>query len=168
MLPDTKWVSEIGLDFGRDTDARDRRNQVTLLERILDHSLTQSKVLSIHSRGAAKSAVEVLKGRKLAAILHWYSGPLGLLEQASEDRLYFSVNPAMLRSEKGLSIVNRIPHDLVLLETDGPFVSLHDRRAEPADLRLAAQDLSRIWGVSLEECELTLTSNLAKLLARVA
>lgn len=44
--------------------------------------------------------------------------PVGLAEQALAAGLYFSINPAMLRTEKGRKVIAAVPRDRVLTESD--------------------------------------------------
>jgi TatD DNase family protein len=56
-------------------------------------------------------------------ILHWYSGSLRELEIALSFGFYFSVNYNMTQSANGRNIINALPKEKILLETDGPFTS---------------------------------------------
>ena len=56
-------------------------------------------------------------------IFHWYSGPIGLIPSILSCGYYFSINEAMTISKKGLSIIEKIPQNRILTETDAPFNS---------------------------------------------
>ena len=60
---------------------------------------------------------------------------------------YFSINPAMSRSANGRKIMAAIPGEPVLTETDGPFVMLDKRPAEPADVARVEQALADLWRI---------------------
>jgi hypothetical protein len=66
-------------------------------------------VVTVHSRGAEAVVIQGLRTAGVAAILHWYTGPLGLIEEALAAGLYFSINPAMLRAEKGRKVIAAVP-----------------------------------------------------------
>ena len=59
-------------------------------------------------------------------VFHWYSGTLKTLDTAIERGHFFSINPAMLLSKKGRTIVERIPTDRALTESDGPFINVSE------------------------------------------
>lgn len=101
----------------------------------------------------------------MAAILHWYTGPLGLIEEALAAGLYFSINPAMFRTEKGRKVIAAVPRHRTLTESDGPFAKSDGRPAEPADMRLLVSDLVAIWGTDPEEARRQVYDNLANLYA---
>jgi TatD DNase family protein len=86
-------------------------------------------------------------------VFHWYSGPLPLLDRAIRQGFYFSVNPAMVRSKNGQGIIGRIPRDRILTETDGPYVKVGTRAAEPTDVRVVLEYLAKQWEISIGEAE---------------
>jgi TatD DNase family protein len=79
-----------------------------------------NKIVSLHSRRAEKEVLEVLKRYKIKnAIFHWYSVPLGLIQEIVDSGYYFSINPAMINSPNGRKIIDKVPITSVLTETDG-------------------------------------------------
>jgi len=83
-------------------------------------------------------------------VLHWYSDTLTALRRATQQGCFFSVNPAMVRSKHGQEIIAATPRERVLTETDGPYVKVDGRPAEPGDVRLVLEFLAKEWGTSLE------------------
>lgn len=163
-LSGVRFVGEIGLDFAR--SAMDRAKQVKVLERILgacaDHP---GRILSLHSRRAESEVVRLI-GPQFpgTAILHWYSGPLKILEQALSYGFYFSVNPAMISSERGRAIVSAIPRERVLTESDGPFAMVGGAPARPTDVRHVINHLATQWKISTEDAEALLDGNLDRII----
>ncbi|MFJ1811267.1 MULTISPECIES: TatD family hydrolase [unclassified Streptomyces] len=86
-----------------------------------------------------------------AAILHWYTGPLALVDEALAAGLWFSVNPIMTTSVKGRALLDLLPPDRVLLETDGPFARHNRRPARPADLSGVVARLATRWALTPEQ-----------------
>lgn len=78
-------------------------------------------------------------------VFHWYSGPLHVLRRAIAQGHFFSINPAMVNSPNGRKIIDVIPPDRVLTESDGPFVKVGNRSALPADVALVEQHLATVW-----------------------
>ncbi|WP_278319612.1 TatD family hydrolase [Hespellia stercorisuis] len=56
-------------------------------------------------------------------MLHWYSGSLHTLQDAINIGCYFSINHQMLLSKNGKGIVDALPLDRILIESDAPFSS---------------------------------------------
>jgi TatD DNase family protein len=125
LLPQSRWVGEVGLD-GSLHSRNSLQLQRTIFDRIVSMVVRDTpKVLSVHSRGAERETLEILHshlaGGPSRVILHWYSGPVSLAELAVGYGYYFSVNHKMFSSANGRRILERIPIDRVLTETDAPF-----------------------------------------------
>lgn len=165
LLPYTRYVGEVGLDFVT-TDARDRAIQQEIFRKIvaLCHA-SGNKILTVHSRRAEKEVVQAI-GPTFAGqvILHWYSGPLSVARQAVENGLYFSLNPAMVRSKRFADLLAIIPRERLLLETDGPFVQIGSRPAIPKDTAIVIRALAVSWHMSEEQVAQTLFTNFRQLL----
>ncbi len=55
-------------------------------------------------------------------MLHWFTGNLSELREALKAGCWFSINERMLKNRKGRQLVQHIPKNLILTETDGPFI----------------------------------------------
>lgn len=150
LIGRTDYVGEVGLD-----GSRDGRPTLTAQRKVLEHVLgtpgIRERVLSVHSRGAEQETVEALDQAGVIAILHWYSGALKHADRAIDAGAYFSVNAAMLRSQKGVRLVRALPRERVLTETDGPHVNLGARRVAPADIPQLVRDLAAVWSCDADE-----------------
>lgn len=125
LLVKTRYVGEIGLDnkYGNDFEV-----QRDVFEKIIGWcGETGGKILTVHSRRAEKEVIDIIGNNyPCKTILHWYSGSIKELERAIDFGFYFSINIAMLNSEKGEKIIQAIPDDRILTETDAPFISIID------------------------------------------
>lgn len=120
--------------------------------------------MTVHSRGAAAETIGRLADAGVRAILHWYTGSLRDAERAVQGDLYFSVNPAMLRSDRGAALVRLVPPDRILLESDGPYCSHAGRPSTPADLVHLVRELGRLWQVDPTDVARLIEGNLARLI----
>ena len=165
LLPETKYVGEIGLD-GAPEFKLHWADQMLVFVRALD--LCQAaggRVLTIHSRRAATAVLDCLETRPGVGIpiLHWFSGSNRELARAIAMGCWFSVGPAMLRGEKGRALVQQMPRDRLLTESDGPFAQIEGRAAWPWEAENAIIQLSELWGVKLGEAEAQILHNLSRL-----
>jgi TatD DNase family protein len=160
LIDRTDYVGEVGLDFSREGKAS-RVRQLQIFEAVLAHPRITEKVLSVHTRGAEAECIDRLAGAGATAILHWYSGPLGQLDRAVAAGFYFSVNPAMLSSRNGQRILDRIPRDRVLTETDGPYTRVAGRVAEPRDVPWLVEQLAARWTDPQESVQQAIFENMA-------
>jgi len=86
-------------------------------------------------------------------ILHWFSGTKQQLKRSIEMGCYFSVGPAMLSSKKGYELVQIMPIEKILVETDGPFGNFKTQALLPWDANIAIAILADIWGMNISEAE---------------
>jgi TatD DNase family protein len=144
LVPRTRWIGEVGLDFsplGEPT----REQQMRVFDTVLTEAQPGRHPLTVHSRRAEKEVIARLVDARVPAVLHWYSGPLRLIDDALEAGLYFSVNPAMTCTKRFPSLLKAIPPQRILLETDGPYARSQGRPATPADLIAVVSQLSEHW-----------------------
>ena len=121
LIDETSYVGEIGLDFSREGYAS-KEEQIIVLKEILPTLRGKRKIVSVHSRRAEKELLRLLMEYKIEnVIFHWYSGSVSLIPAILERGYYFSINEAMTLSHSGKCIIEKIPRDRILMETDAPF-----------------------------------------------
>lgn len=128
----TRYIGEVGLDNLRKS-ADDYRSQRAVFESIIKTCADQKdKIITIHSRKSESDVIDLI-GNNFPGkiILHWYSGSISNLEKAVEYGYYFSINYNMTQSESGKRIVNRIPIERILIESDGPFTGYKSVQCTP-------------------------------------
>jgi len=167
LIKETTYIGEVGLDFTA-ADAANRVVQRRVFEQILAAcAVAGDRVLSVHSRRAAADVVEMIGDRfRGNVILHWFSGPVGILTKAVAAGLFFSVNPAMVVSEQGRKLIGKLPRERILTESDGPFVEVSGRPAEPADVRLVVRYLATEWSLDEGAVRKQITANFQGLRSR--
>ena len=165
LLEQTRYVGEIGLDYVT-TDLSNREHQRQVFEAIVERCAELGdKVLTIHSRRSVADVIAIVgTGFRGKAVLHWFSGTLRQLERAVVAGFYFSVNPAMIKSRSGQSLIAAMPRDRVLTETDGPFVKIGNSPAVPEDTALVIMALAKAWGLGALEAKANILQNLHSLL----
>jgi TatD DNase family protein len=121
-LKDCRYIGEIGLDFKK-KDAYSKKLQIDTFNKIIDDcNKYGGKILSIHSRSAAKDVIDIIGSNfNGKVIFHWFSGSLTELERAINNNYFFSINGDMVNSKKGQIIIRTIPANRLLIESDGPF-----------------------------------------------
>lgn len=117
----TSYIGEIGLDFSCEGLAT-KDDQIAVLQEIFTLIKGKNKVVSIHSRRAEKILFDMLCQYDIKnVIFHWYSGPIKLIPQIVERGYYFSINEKMTLTSNGKKIIEYIPKERILTETDAPF-----------------------------------------------
>ncbi len=147
LIPEARYVGEVGLD-GSPEHRASLELQTRVLRKILAACAKDGgRILSLHSRGATSAVLDELEGCPGVGtpVLHWFSGTRKELDRAVALGCWFSVGPAMLRGQKGLTLTGAMPRERVLTETDGPFASEQGRPLMPWDVALAESQLSALW-----------------------
>ena len=121
LVDQTSYIGEIGLDFSKEGHVS-RDEQVSVLRELLSAIHGKKKIVSVHSRKAEKELLALLCEYEIEnVIFHWYSGPVELIPDILAQGYYFSVNEAMCLSKNGRSIIEKIPRERVLTESDAPY-----------------------------------------------
>lgn len=163
-LDKTSYIGEIGLDFSKNGGGN-QNLQIEVFDTILRKISTKPKFITIHSRKAEKAVLEMLlKYNMQPCVFHWYTGPLYLIDEIIKSGHYFSINPSMIITLNGNKIINRIPKDRILTETDGPFVKVNNSTIWPIHVRSVIEYLSKSWGESFEDVQNKIYSNFNDLL----
>lgn len=159
-LTDTAFVGEVGLDGAADQSTR--QDQLDVFEYILTAcSHAGGKILSIHSRRAARPVLEALRRHPDSGvpILHWFSGSMADLDHATDSGCWFSIGPAMLAGAKGRALAGKMPQARIVLESDGPFARVKTDLVHPWDLDSAVTTLAGIWDIPAEAARSQLEQN---------
>lgn len=163
-LSETSYVGEIGLDFSRE-GIDTKETQLTSFRFVLELLSKHKRVATLHSRRAEKEVLTLLREYGVTPVIfHWYSGSASLIAKIIEAGHYLSINPAMISSPSGQTIIQRIPQERVLLETDGPFVKFKNRQVTPLDTPTVCEYLSTAWDMTIADVERKLQENLEVLL----
>lgn len=171
LLPETRYVGEVGLDAGpRFYASFDAQKKA--FGRVLDVCAEAGdKILSVHSVRAAKIVLDMIEARlppdRGRVVLHWFTGSASDARRAVDLGCYFSINEAMLDKMKP-AVLASIPRERMLTETDGPFTRADSRAAEPIDAGRALKTLARLLGTTEPEAGGMVMANLRHLLARTA
>jgi TatD DNase family protein len=166
-LAETRFVGEVGLDYvTSDLDLRRKQRDVfsAILSRCADYG---DRVITVHSRRSASDVIAAIGSNfQGTVILHWFSGTRRELERAATIGCWFSVNPTMIRSKSGRQLVELMPKDRVLTETDGPFVKIGNRGAIPSDALEAVRGLAEVWNEPVERTGAHILDNFRRAIAR--
>ena len=145
LAHNTSYIGEIGLDFSR-VGVSTKALQVESFRFVLRTLQGKPKFITVHSRQAESAVLDILEEEKRSPVVfHWYSGSVRILERAVDKGHFFSVNPAMIKSQKGKKLIEAIPPDRILTESDGPFVKVGNRCVLPSDVKLVEEFLATVW-----------------------
>lgn len=141
LVDQTSYIGEIGLDFSREGVAT-KNEQLEVLRDVLSVIRGKKKIVSVHSRKAEKELLALLCEYEIKnVIFHWYSGPINLISAIVEQGYYFSFNESMCLSKNSRSIIEKIPRDRLLTETDAPYNERTNIRAVLDYMKMSEADV---------------------------
>ncbi|CAM4019785.1 TatD family hydrolase [Mesobacillus zeae] len=144
LVEKTRYIGEVGLDFHNEHENIKNR-QINAFEFVTSPCFNKGRVYSIHSKQSEDLILDILiKNNVKHAIFHWYSGKISTLEKIIEQGYYFSLNPKMLTTKNGNKIIDRIPHNKILFETDGPFARYNKKIIYPTELSKIYSDFGNL------------------------
>lgn len=172
LLDRSSYVGEVGLDAGPQY-YRSLPEQKRVFERILKACSKQGgKVLSIHSIRAAAAVLDMaddhLDLQNNVMVMHWFTGSAAEAKRAAEMGCYFSMNARMLRSSKANALLQAIPLERMLTETDGPFTEGKAGPARPEDALSCVEGLAGIYGIPVADMQQKIVGNLLAMLKKTA
>jgi TatD DNase family protein len=136
------------------------------------------KPVVIHDRDAHDEMLEILTdwARGLGSVpldrrlgvLHTFSGDLAMAEKAIDLGFYISISgPVTYRNARQLpEIVQALPLDRLLVETDCPYLAPHPyrgKRNEPAHVQWVAKRIAELKNQSFEDVAAATTANAQRL-----
>jgi len=145
-------IGEVGLDHWKVEEPEDREIQRQVFERFVELAVELDLPLNVHSRSAGAPAIELLLQCGARRVqLHAFDGRAAKAEPAIEAGFFLSVPPSVVRSRQKQKLVQRVPLQNLLLETDSPVLGREPgERNEPANLGVSLQAVAELKGVHRE------------------
>jgi TatD DNase family protein len=163
-VADAIAVGEVGLDGHWVPEALWDR-QEAVFHAMVAIALDAGKPLIVHTRKRERRAFELL--RELGATRvswHCFGGKVNLAREIAAHGHWLSIPANARRSESFTRILETLPRDRVLLETDCPYLSPdRERASEPADVAGTAAYAAELWGISPAEVAERTGDNFARL-----
>lgn len=161
-------IGEIGLDYYYDLSPREVQQEVFI--RHIDLARQLRKPIIIHDRDAHGDVMNIVKkeAKGIIGVFHCYSGSLEMAKEVLKLGFYvsFAGPVTFAKSAKLKEIAAAVPLERLLVETDSPYLTPHPhrgRRNEPAHVRLVAEEVARLRGLSLEAVAAATTQNVKQL-----
>lgn len=174
---DLKWIEELsqhpkvvalgemGLDYHWDKSPKDVQKELFRKQIRLAKKLKMPIV--IHNREATEDIVTILKEEKaeeVGGIMHCFSGSMETAMECIKMNFYISLGgPVTFKNaKKPKEVAKEVPLNRLLIETDCPYLTPHPyrgKRNEPAYVKLVAEEIASIKGISFEELAEITTEN---------
>lgn len=148
-------IGETGLDYYWDKSFIEEQKRVFRLHMRLAEE-TGLPVI-VHDREAHADILEILKEFPgVKGVMHCFSGDLEFALECIEIGYYIGIGGVVtFKNAKDMKeVAEKIPLEWLVLETDAPFLSpmpFRGKQNEPAKIKLVAQEIALIRGISVEK-----------------
>jgi TatD DNase family protein len=175
--PGVVAIGETGLDRFRTDTPLDV--QVDYFERHLGLARDSGLPIIIHCRDAESDLLPILEraagSGSVCGVMHSFTGSAATAARCVGLGLYISFAGQLTFGNRKFDALREIarvvPHDRLLVETDSPYLAPEPHRGqrnEPAHVRLTAEQLARVRGVSAAELASLTSANARRLFGRIA
>ena len=162
-------IGEIGLDYYWNKDNKELQKDVFMKQIELANKLDLPII--IHNRDASSDVIDVLKNKmpsKNKGVFHCCMLEKELVEEAIKLDYYISfAGPITFKNTHNADeIINMVPLDRIVIETDSPYLSPEPYRGRTNDsrnLKYIAEKIAEARNMSIEEIAETTSINAKKL-----
>lgn len=151
-------IGEIGLDYYWNNDNKEIQRKAFIEQIKLANELDLPIV--IHTREAVMDTIQILKENPVKNKGVFHCCPLNreLVKEALRLGFYISfAGPITFKNSKNANeIINLVPNDRILIETDSPYLSpepLRGKRNIPANVKFVAQKVADVKEIDFKEIE---------------
>jgi len=157
-------IGEIGLDFHWDTNKKD---QYKAFDMLLNVAKENKKPVIFHVREAYSQAYDFLIKNGIperGGVLHCYSGNWEEAKKFLDLGLYLGFDGPVTypKNDNLVEIIEKIPLERILLETDSPFlppVPYRGKRNQPKYVEFVYNKVAEIKEISVEELSENINKN---------
>lgn len=165
-------LGEMGLDYHWDKSPKKIQKEV--FRRQIQIARKVKLPIIIHNREATQDCIQILreeKANEVGGIMHCFSGSVETARECVKLNFHISLGgPVTFKNARQpKEVAKEIPIDHLLIETDCPYLAPHPyrgKRNESAYVKLVAEQVAELKGLSYEEVAKKTTDN-AKQLFRI-
>jgi TatD DNase family protein len=165
-------LGEVGLPWYNLEGAADAATLMTKgrerLGRLLGLAHRYDLPVSLHApHGAAVGALQALKASGVErAVFHWHKAPMDVTRAIVDAGHFVSVTPEVVYRERDRELVETVPLDSLLVESDAPWQYRGEFESEPSGPWMAArvaEEVAKIKRLPVDETMYRLSVNVCRL-----
>ena len=151
-------IGEVGLDYYWEKDQKRRELQKKAFTEQIKIANELKLPIVIHTREAVMDTLEILKQNEVYKKGIFHCCPLNreLVKEGLKLGFYISfAGPVTFKNSKNADeIINMVPNDKILIETDSPYLSpepLRGRRNDPRNVKYIAEKIAKVKELQIED-----------------
>ena len=149
-------IGEIGLDYHWNTENKELQKRAFIEQIKIANELNLP--IQIHTRDAVMDTLEILKKNNVNKKGIFHCCPLNreLVKEGLKLGFYISfAGPVTFKNSKNANeIIEMVPNDKMLIETDSPYLSpepFRGKRNDPRNVKLIAKRIAEVKNITTEE-----------------
>lgn len=159
-------IGEMGLDYHWDKSPKDVQEEVFIKQ--IELAKRVNLPIVIHNREAEEDAIRILEendAKAVGGIMHsFHNGTDEQIDRVLDMGFYVSLAGVITfkNAKRPKEVAQYVPLNRLVVETDAPYLTPHPyrgKRNEPKLVRLVAEELAELRGISIEEVEKATTEN---------
>ena len=162
-------IGEIGLDYYWNAENKELQ-KLAFIEQIKIANKLNLPIV-IHTRDAVMDTLQILKENKVenTGIFHCCPQNRELIKEGLKLGFYISfAGPITFKNSKNaVEMINLVPNDRILIETDSPYLApepVRGTRNTPSNVKFVAQKIADVKGLTLEKVEKITFENTKRIL----
>jgi len=144
-------IGEVGLDPQYAKKKAQKEQQAEVFREMLRLAAELGLPVIVHSRWSSQKILDILPSYRLRGVLwHWFSSPIELLPRIVERGDYVSEGPPVVFSARIQEVIQAVPLERLLTETDGPVqysAFFKNMPTTPAFIPEVVKAISQVKGI---------------------
>ena len=165
-------IGEIGLDYYWNKENKDFQREIFIKQ--IEIANKMQLPIVIHTRDAINETIEILKNNPVTNKGVFHCCPLNkyLVEEALKLGFYISLSGVITfkNCKNAKEIIDIVPEDKILIETDSPYLTPEPNRGKRNDsrnVRYVAEKIASIKNKTLEEISEITYNNSLKIFTKI-
>ena len=146
-------VGEIGLDYHWVKDNKDKQKELFIKQ--IELANKYNLPIVVHTRDSISDVLEIIKEHKCRGVMHCFSGSYEMAKEFIKYGFKLGIGGVLtFKNSKLYKIVEELPIDSFVLETDSPYLAPEPKRGsenEPANVKYVAEFICKLKGILPEE-----------------
>ena len=155
-------IGEVGIDLKW---SKNIKRQTEIFRKFISLSIELNKPILVHSRNAEEECIKILEDMNAEkVVMHCFSGKMSLAERIVKNKWFLSIPANVNFSDQFQKIVEVVPIENLLTETDSPYLHpLKERNNTPKNVIYSYKKISEIKNMNIKDVKKEIFNNYMKI-----